>query len=276
MSTILGARQTGANRKRRMMTIPFLSNRMLLSFLIAAFPLFFAGSPSLFALTASALGNSGEQPAIIVGFTGGFVRHDDLVHGEVEFAARLRSEYPAGTIVETFENHNGDGAYQRIVTLLDTNHDGTLSDGEKHSARIVLYGHSWGGSETVALARRLEKTGVPVLLTVQVDSVEKVGEDDQTIPSNVAQAANFYQSDGLLHGETRIQAADNSRTQILGNFRFRYDGVPYSCVNYQWYARLLMKAHIQIECDPRVWDRVDALIGSTLAGRQMPGAARDD
>jgi len=49
------------------------------------------------------------------------------------------------------------------------------------------------------MARLLEKDGIPVLLTVQVDSVSK-GQDDKLISANVAQAINFYQIDGLLHG----------------------------------------------------------------------------
>ena len=45
--------------------------------------------------------------------------------------------------------------------------------------------------ETVTLARALGKEGIPVLLTVQVDSVAKSGEDDGLIPANVAQADQF-------------------------------------------------------------------------------------
>jgi len=43
-----------------------------------------------------------------------------------------------------------------------------------------------------------------VLLTVQVDSVNKVGQNDEVIPANVARAANFYQRNGMLHGEPAI------------------------------------------------------------------------
>ena len=43
----------------------------------------------------------------------------------------------------------------------------------------MLYGESWGGSEIVTLARELEERGIPVLLTVQIDSVAKMGENDE-------------------------------------------------------------------------------------------------
>ena len=79
---------------------------------------------------------------------------------------------------------------------------------EKQKARIVIFGHSWGASETVTLARKLERDGIPVLLTIQVDSVAKVGQNDSVIPANVGQAINFYQPDGIMHGRPQIRAAD--------------------------------------------------------------------
>src|SRR5580693_6410085 len=124
--------------------------------------------PSSPAKAASAL-----PPAIVIGFVGGVIRHDDLVHSEVQLAARLRKAYPSGVDVETFESYNGENARKKILTLLDTNHDGALTPGEKQNARIILYGHSWGASEAIALAWELEKDGIPVLLTIQVDSISK-------------------------------------------------------------------------------------------------------
>jgi hypothetical protein len=150
-----------------------------------------------------------------------------------------------------FANHQGREAREAILGLLDTDHDGTLSAKEKDQARIVLYGHSWGASEAVTVARSLQKDGVAVLLTIQVDSVSKLGPDDRLIPSNVVQAVNFYQTNGLLHGKPRIFAADPGRTQILGNFRFDYKTNQINCDGYPWYARLFIKPHIEIESDPR-------------------------
>ncbi len=207
--------------------------------------------------------SSGPQN-IVIGFVGGFISHDNAVHGGVKLAARLREDYPSGAYVKVFENHRGDAAHREILRLLDTDLDGTLSSEEKQRARIVIYGHSWGGSETVALARQLEKDGVPVLLTVQVDSVGKIGENDEVIPPNVAQAVNFYQSNGMLHGRAKIRAADSSRTQIIGNFQYDYAKNPVSCRNYPWLARLLENPHIEIECDPGLLDHIEALIRSKL------------
>jgi len=204
---------------------------------------------------------------IVIGFVGGFIKHDDMVHSGVQLAALLRAEYAQRIYVEVFENHRGDDAHAAVLRLLDADGDGKLSAEEKQNARIVIYGHSWGGSETVELARRLEKDGVPVLLTIQVDSIRKPGEDDAVIPANVAQAANFYQVDGLLHGRAEIRAEDASRTQILGNFRSSYKSQALTCSGYPLIASIFEKPHIQIECDPNVWNQVGSLIRSKLPPR---------
>jgi hypothetical protein len=208
---------------------------------------------------------SSIPPVIVIGFVGGYVRHDDRVHTEVQLVERLREEYASALYVQTFENHRGNDAHQAVLRLLDTNGDGKLTSEEKQNAHIIIFGHSWGASETVELARLLEKDGIPVLLTIQVDSVSKRGEDDAVIPANVAQAINFYQLDGLLHGQPQIRAANPAHTRILGNFRSDYKAKPLSCGQYPWWDRLFMKPHIQIECDPAVWNQVESLIRTNLS-----------
>ena len=208
---------------------------------------------------------TGKMPqVIVVGFVGGFIRHDDPVHSEVQLAARLRKAYPSGVDVETFESYRGEDARKKILSLLNSNHDGNLTPGDKQNARIILYGHSWGASEAITVARELGKDGVPVLLTVQVDSVAKLRQNDAVIPPNVAQAANFYQPDGFVHGQAAIRAADPARTRIIGNFRFEYKTTPYACNEYPWYDRIFVKAHTQIECDPNVWKHAEDLIRAYL------------
>ena len=203
-------------------------------------------------------------PVMVLGFVGGFVKHDDMVHGPVQLAARLSRNYPSGVYVEVLENHRGQQALADIIRFVHAGRNGTPSPEEKHNARVILYGHSWGASEAITLARELEKEGIPVLLTVQVDSVTKPGQNDKVIPASVAEAANFYQLDGLLHGQPEIRAADPARTRILGNFRFEYKAHPIDCKQYPWYDRVFMKPHTEIECDPKVWNQVESLIRSRL------------
>ena len=227
--------------------------------------------PCLLAWGFLAPANSAEKttPAaspgvIVVGFVGGFVKRNDTVHQEVQLAAHLRAQYPARMQVRMFENRQGREAHREVLEMLDADRDGELSDREKRTARIVLYGHSWGASEAVTLARALGHEGIPVLLTIQVDSVTKLGEDDRWIPANVGQAVNFYQLNGLLHGRREIQAADRSRTQILGNYRVDYRTKHVNCDGFPWYAQMFMSSHIEIECDPSVWGQVESLIRSKL------------
>ena len=207
---------------------------------------------------------SSRPPIIVIGFVGGLVRHDNMVHGGVQLAAHLREEYPSGVYVEVFENRRREQAHRKILSLLDATHDGKPSDEEKQEARIILYGVSWGGSEAVALARELEKEKIPVLLTIQVDSVAKIRQNDSLIPANVHEAVNFYQQNGVLHGRPEIHAADGTRTKILGNVRFDYKSKSIPCDKYPWYDRVFAKYHTEIECDPAVWNQVESLIRSKL------------
>ncbi len=215
--------------------------------------------------------NSSHAPAsarvpasIVVGFVGGFVRHDDFRHVPVQLARRLSEAYPAGTWIRTFENHHFQDAYRAVLQQLDTNHDGILSDEEKRNARIILFGHSWGASAVVTLARALQRERIPVTLTVQVDSVQKKGENDAVIPPNVAEAVNFYQPYGLIHGRAKITAADPTHTQILGNYLFDYHKDPAVCKQTIWYVNLVSRTHMESECDPRLWSQVEALIRQHL------------
>ncbi len=138
-----------------------------------------------------AMANSQTGRLIVIGFVGGFVKRDDARHPEVQLAEQLRHRYPSSIYVEVFENHQREAAHRQVLQWLDSNGDGTLTAEEKRRARIILYGHSWGASEVVTLARELECRKIPVLLTIQVDSVAKPREQDGVIPSNVANAVNF-------------------------------------------------------------------------------------
>ncbi len=210
-------------------------------------------------------GDEGIRKAIIIGFVGGFVKHDDPKHPEVQFAAYLRDRYSSGVYAEVFSNHYGHKALSQVLRLLDIDHDGVLSTAEKQHAKIIIYGHSWGASEAVWLAGKLEQEGIPVLLTIQVDLVSKFRQKSSTIPPNVTDAVNFYQSRGPLHGHSEILAADPARTKIIGNFHMTYKDHPVNCDNYRWWARVFDKPHHEIENDPRVWDQAASLIDSRLA-----------
>ncbi len=201
-------------------------------------------------------------PLIVIGFMGGRVHGGNLVHKEALLARDLDRRYPKAVYAATFANNHEPDALRTVLRILDTGKGGDLSTEDKNAARIVIYGHSWGGSETVSFAKELDRLGIPVLLTVQVDSIQKSGEDDGAIPPNVREAINFYQTRGWLHGRRSIEAMDPQRTAILGNYESSYKTNPISCHGFSWYARAFMKPHIEIENDSAVWDRIEALIAA--------------
>jgi hypothetical protein len=210
--------------------------------------------------------NMAVEKAIIVGFVGGFVRSDDMKHPEVQFAAHLRKAYPSEVHAEVFANHDGKHALRRVLELLSKDDDGVLTSRGKERASIIIYGHSWGASQVITLARDLGRLGIPVSLTIQVDSVHKPGHEDAVIPQNVRNAINFYQTRGVIHGRSRIRASDPKRTNIVGNFQMAYQDRQINCDNYPWLARHLNRGHHEIENDPRVWEQISSLIDELLEG----------
>lgn len=230
-------------------------------FLLMSFLLFAMPRPLLRAADGAVGHSSALNPSfMVIGFTGGFVRHDNPRQGPVKLAARLRQSVPTGTYIQVFENRHRKKALQTITRLLDTDHDGSLSAEEKARAHVILFGHSWGASAAVLLARELDREHIPVLLTVQVDSVAKPWQHDGLIPDNVAAAVNFYQPHGFIHGRSQIRAKDDSKTQILGNYRFDYHKNPVRCEGISWFDRAFMSNHMQSQCDPRLWDEVETLV----------------
>jgi pimeloyl-ACP methyl ester carboxylesterase len=213
-------------------------------------------------------------PLIVIGFMGGHVRADNLVPREAQLARDLDRRYPNAVRAMTFANRDEAAALHSLLNLLDTDQDGQLSDNEKAAARIVLFGHSWGASEAVNLAQELDRHGIPVLLTIQVDSVRKHGEQDGSIPANVREAINFYQTEGILHGRRSIQAIDPTRTTILGSYESTYKITPVSCAGFPWFARAFMMPHIEIENDVAVWKQIEALIVARSCAGNPAGMGR--
>jgi pimeloyl-ACP methyl ester carboxylesterase len=211
---------------------------------------------------------------IVIGFVGGFVAHDNLRHGPVQLAQRMQRSVSKDTYVRVFENRRRKQAYGAILRLLDTDHDGVISAEEKARAHIVLFGHSWGAAAAVVLARELRREGIAVLLTVQVDSVSKAWQNDAIIPDNVAEAVNFYQPHGVLHGRPQITAANPGKTQVLGNYLRDYKKDPIKCPEASWFSRVFTSGHMQSECDPHVWSQIEGMVRQRLAAPETsPSAA---
>ena len=199
---------------------------------------------------------------LILGFMGGRNSWSDTEVGVGRLAQRLRRRNIAGVHVETVENSKRNLALRLVRASLDTNRDGQLQSVERLRARIIVYGQSFGGAAVVKFARQLEAQGIPVLLTIQVDSV---GRGDGVIPANVRAAANLYQDNGrLIRGEGPIRAADPDRTRIVGNFRFDYENSDIELSHLRWYKKIGRVAHAKMAHDPEVWRKVEELIVRVL------------
>lgn len=206
---------------------------------------------------------------LVLGFMGGREAWHNERRGVRKLALKLRGMQLSGVHVETVENTKRHLALGLIRNAFDRNRDGRLDDRERASAHLILYGQSFGGAAVIKLARQLNALDVPVLLTVQVDSV---GIGDAVIPSNVRRAANLFQRDGLvIRGEAAIRAENPRKTEILGNFRFAYREKRIDLSQVSWMKRLFRTAHTKMDLDPEVWDRVEAFIMVELRNSRRNG-----
>ena len=221
-----------------------------------------AGSLAVFSLYAQKL-NDLAVPAplpanhvLVLGFLGGIERWDDENRGVRQLMLRLR-ESP-GIHAESLANRHGRIAERLILRAFDRNANGKLDVAECTSAKLILVGQSLGGSAVVHLAHRLRRRGMPVLLTVQVDSV---GLFDGLIPPNVRAAANFFQHEPFtFQGQSQIRAADPAQTRILGNVQMRYPLLFPFPLPETWPRRIFGGAHARMEADPFVWAQVEMLV----------------
>lgn len=199
---------------------------------------------------------------LVLGFMGGRDSWRNTEVGVGRTARWLRQKAIPGVHVETLENLKRHLALRLVRSCMDSSGDGRLQPQERLQARIVLYGQSFGGAAVVKFARQLERLDIPVLLTVQVDSV---GRGDGLIPPNVRAAANLYQDNGrIIRGEAPIRAADSGRTRILGNFRFDYSNLDIDLSHLPWYKKIARRAHAKMDRDPAVWDKVEELLLDAL------------
>ena len=191
-----------------------------------------------------------EGSTLVFGFLGGFEPWNDDHRGVRKLVLKLRRE--PGLYAASVGNHHRRVALKYIRRAVR----------DRRAARIILFGQSWGGAAVVYTARDLAKLDIPVLLTVQVDSV---GTRDGLIPPNVAAAVNFYQHDPFtIQGRREIRAADPSRTRILGNFGATYLFAPNDSPDASWARRKLGGSHAKMELDPETWERVEGYIREAI------------
>jgi hypothetical protein len=208
-----------------------------------------------------------RRSLLVIGFLGAWEEWDNEKRSVRKLALDLRARNLPGVFVETAGNHDRKTVLKFIRKALDQNRDKKLDQAEKQSVAIICYGQSFGGAACVKLARELDKLGIAIRLTVQVDSI---GRDDDWIPPNVSRALNMYQHDpGPVWGEANIKAVDPARTTILGNIRFFYFFRNVDMSNYPRAARRMGIAHWKMDNDPIVWKSVETAILAEIAAWQV-------
>ncbi|MCI0415421.1 hypothetical protein L0222_21830 [bacterium] len=199
-----------------------------------------------------------EGDALVLGFLGGRQSWNNSREGVRRLALELRAMNQPGLHVETVENVRRDLALQLVQNALDSDRNGTLTGNEKESARLILYGQSFGGAAVVKFANQLHQLKIPVLLTIQIDSV---GRHDDVLPENVRAAANLFQRNGILiRGESEIRAQNPVKTRIIGNFEFDYSNKQIDLSSVDWYKKIFRNSHTKMNQDPEVWEKVKELI----------------
>jgi pimeloyl-ACP methyl ester carboxylesterase len=194
--------------------------------------------------------NASGCKIIYAGFVGAMETSDHKASGIVQIRDTLRGPAYGDVCASSFVPYNPSAGLDWILAHFPV-HSGRFSPEEAQAGpRIILAGHSTGGWATLAVARELRDRGIPVELTIQVDSV---GIDDVTVPSNVKQGAIFYAHDCLMFMTTkRLKLQDASKTTIV--------------------AHVLVKgaSHLSITRDPRIRELVLKTIERLRSGRSSP------
>jgi hypothetical protein len=210
-----------------------------------------------------------DNHTLILGFLGGRENWNESSRGVRQLAMKIDSMNLPDVHIETLENRKRDLAMELILNSFDSNQDGYLDERERGSARLIMFGHSLGGAAVVKVSNNLNNLNIPVLLTVQIDSVGFT-YDDHVIPPNVKRAANLFQLDGwLLVGEDEIFAQDPNKTKIIANVKFDYKEKEIDMSGVPWKRRLLSVPHSKMDADPEVWSTVEKLILSEIGDTKL-------
>jgi len=169
---------------------------------------------------------------LYAGFVGAMESSNHKGSGVVQLRDTLRGPEYADVCSESFTPLSWESCRSWILRQFPA-HSGPLAQTEVEEApRIILVGHSTGGWAMLKVARDLRDKGIPIELTVQLDSV---GITDYTVPSNVKASAIFHAWDFLMPLTTKnIRMEDPHRTKLIAN--------------------ILVKnaSHLSITRDPRV------------------------
>jgi len=204
---------------------------------IAAFP--FSSTRSS---TEAAVSHDHSCKILYAGFVGAMESSNRKGSGVVQIRDVLRGSAYPDVCSESFIPLSWESCRNWILRQFPA-HSGPFTQAEIDEApRIILLGHSTGGWAMLKVARDLRDKGIPVELTVQLDSV---GITDYTVPRNVKRSAIFHARDFLMLLTTKnIRMEDPQQTKLVANIVVKN------------------ASHLSITCDPRVKN----LVLSTVVG----------
>jgi hypothetical protein len=193
---------------------------------------------------------------LYVGIVGGLETPNNKRSGIVQVRDTLRDPAYTEVCARTFSPYDWMAGRSWILSHFPQ-HTGPMTEIELGQApKVVLACHSLGGWAVISVARSLDREGIPVELTVQVDSV---GITDHTVPKNVKEAAIFHARDILMFMTTKeIKTEDANRTKLVANIRV--EGV----------------GHESITRDPRIRELVLRTINSLKAETASATLGRTD
>ncbi|HEY2986453.1 MAG TPA: hypothetical protein VGL11_01935 [Candidatus Binatia bacterium] len=120
--------------------------------------------------------------------------------------------------------------------------------------KLYLVGHSQGGAVVADAVRELKKAAIPVQMLALMEGFQSYG----TVPSNVAQAFNFYVPSkfSFCPGRVKLDAEDPAATRVT-NVPIENPWGPFTgfCAE-----------HRNVDSDPRVWKPVLQYIIDSAGG----------
>jgi pimeloyl-ACP methyl ester carboxylesterase len=190
---------------------------------------------------------------VYAGFVGAMETSNHKHSGVVQIRDTLRGPEYGDVCAESFIPISWESGRDWILTHF-ASHAGTLTESELlHAPRVILVGHSTGGWAMLSVARDLRDKGIPVELTVQVDSV---GFTDYTVPRNVKTCAIFHAWDLLMFMTTKsIRMQDPAHTKLIANIVVKN------------------ASHLSITRDPRIREFVLKAVADARAESVSPALA---
>ena len=152
---------------------------------------------------------------LYVGFVGALETAGRKGSGIVQIRDTLRGPDYSDVCAESFMPINWTSGRDWLLKHFPSHHGPLTPEELAIAPSVILVGHSTGGWAMLTVARELRDKGIPVELTIQIDSV---GLADFTVPRNVKSGAIFHASDVLMFMTTKsLRAEDPAHTKIVAN-----------------------------------------------------------